>query len=282
VTPLGSATAVYVVYRTTHLDLSWLPHGIPVVIVHNDRVLDPSSIRRDHVDHVFTGENVGFGAGVNRALARVGTAQVVICNPDTEVAPDHWRALTSGGPDDVVTVPIADPEGRATSVVNRYPTPVSLVLTGYRAGRLAPVGGRARSLLARTLGHWGREHAMLRDSTGGSWPITTHWASGALVAFPTERLRQIGGFDERYFLYLEDVDLCRRLAQRFPTMRIVMAPTEPARHQVGGSAPTTAARRAVNRHYFASVQTYTRDLPGWRWRLASALLTPRAALLNLR
>jgi N-acetylglucosaminyl-diphospho-decaprenol L-rhamnosyltransferase len=276
--PPGDATVIYVAFRTPSLDLSWIPTDGRVVVVHNDRSLDPASCAHPSVEHVLNDANVGFGAGVNRALPLVGTGRVILCNPDTVLNPAHWDALATGSVEEIVTLPLRQPDGRPTSVVNRYPTPLSLVLTGWGVGRLFPRGGRGRHVLAGLLGKWGRHHEALLHATSGRWPLSDYWVSAAVVSVDAGRLRAVGGFDEQYFLYLEDIDLCRRLAARFPGMMIRMDEVGPGEHKVGGSAHHAGHKRAVKSHYLDSARRYARAEPRTAWRLAELALAVRASL----
>jgi GT2 family glycosyltransferase len=277
-----ASTLVTVAYRTTALDLSWVPDSVDVIVVHNDDSLALEAVRHPNVRHLHSEGNVGFGAAVNAALAVVTTARIVLCNPDAQATPEHWTALTDAGDDEVVVVPLLDGAGGRTSVVNAYPTPLSALLTGYRAGRLLPRGTSLRRLLSLALGRWGRTHTALTEAREGRWPLRTHWASGALVSLPTARVRDGGGFDPAYFLYMEDVDLCARMAQRHDGMSVRMAAVEPARHAVSASSGTGAQRAVVDHHYASSVRRYMRGRRGPGWRLAAVLMTPRLAFLGLR
>lgn len=271
-----TTTVVTVAYRTHSLDLSWVPRAEAVIVVHNDDMLAPHRVAHDHVTHLLGRDNVGFGAAVNRALRSVETDRVLLVNPDVHPSREHWRFLSGGGPDELRTCALRDPDGHATSQVNRYPTPASLLLTGYRVGRLVGRRSRVARLLGPRLGRWGREHEDLMEVTEGEWPLTTHWVSGALVSLPVEPVRAVGGFDDEFFLYLEDVDLCRRLAAHDPALRIVMG-GPPAEHEVSASADD---RRAVDRHYLASAFRYARLQDGRAWQAARAALLPRRALLR--
>jgi N-acetylglucosaminyl-diphospho-decaprenol L-rhamnosyltransferase len=275
----AQATAVYVAYRTPAIDLAWIPPGAEVVVVHNDSSLDPSGCAHPRVRHIHTGRNLGFGAGVNAALPLVETERLVVCNPDTRLRPEHWAALAGGSADELLTVALLDVAGLPTSVVNRYPTPASLLLMGYRMGRVLSRDRALRQRLEPLLGRWGDEHGRLRQVRSGVWPLLDHWLSGALFSVDTERLRTIGGFDPGYFLYVEDVDLSARLASRFPGMRIRMVDSEPGVHGVGGSVSGRFDRATVDRHHLASVRRYGRSQPGVAWRLVDAALAPRSALL---
>jgi GT2 family glycosyltransferase len=54
-------------------------------------------------------------------------------------------------------------------------------------------------------------------------PISPDWIGGMFMLFRSETYREIGGFDERYFLYYEDVDICARLRHRGYDVRLIPA-----------------------------------------------------------
>lgn len=268
-----AGTAVFVAYATPLLDLDWLPDSAEIVVVHNDASLDRRSTDGHRVTHIEPGRNVGFGAAVNLALASVATDRIVLCNPDVALTELHWNALVDAGPDEVVTVPLVDSEHRPTSVTSRYPSELSHLVSGYRLGRFAPRGGSTRSILSRGLGTWGRAHEQSLRRPAGRWPLSERWVSGAVLSIDATRLRAIGGFDERYFLYYEDVDLCRRFSRRFPTARAVVADVPPGSHQVGGSTKTDIpAAGNVERLRLASAVRYANQEPGLGWRACERLL----------
>ncbi|MEX2546200.1 MAG: hypothetical protein WD830_00255 [Chloroflexota bacterium] len=269
-----NATVIYVAYNTTAIDLRWVPHEASVVIVHNDEKLDPNTCQHPNVIHTGTGVNIGFGAGVNVGLAAVEAERTIVCNPDTQLERVHWEALVPGAESQIQTLALHDELGADTAIVNLYPTPRSLVATAYRLGRWLPRGSQRRARLLRLLGSWGEAHVSHTGVREGVWPLSSWWASGAVFSVSTTRLREVGGFDERYFLYLEDVELCRRLSARFPDMTVVMAGVASGLHAVGGSTQSRD-RRAVNRHYVASAQLYARSGRGPAWACARFALLPR-------
>jgi N-acetylglucosaminyl-diphospho-decaprenol L-rhamnosyltransferase len=273
----NDATAVYVVYRTPHLDLAWIPDGVRVVVVHNDQSLDPDTCRHANVHHVIATANEGFGAGVNLALPFVETRRTVLVNPDMELTRQHWDALASGSRDEVVTLSLVDRDRQPTSMVNRYPGPAEVVLMGYRVGRWFPRHGRVRPVLARLLGRGGAAHVESLRQSPGQWLLADHWFSAAVCSIDTESLRSIGGFDTGYFLYFEDVDLARRLGLRYPAMTVRIPDVPPGVHAVGGSA-AGAAKVVVERHRLDSARRYSSRQAGLGWKLAGAALRLRAAL----
>ena len=267
---LTTATVVFVLYRTQSIDLGWIPGETPVILVHNDDTVTAGSDSHPQTVHLWPEQNLGFGRGVNLALARVRTSRLIVCNPDTSLSAEHFGALVTADQEEVVVIPLMDRWGRPTSVVNMYPTSVAVALGALAPGRILPRGSLTRSLMAGTLGRWGRAHEQLLWAAAGSWPLQTHWFSGAVFSIDTERLRLVRGFDERYFLYMEDVDLADRLRLRFPSMAIRMAGTPPGTHTVGGSA--FGHRRKERAAHLRSQQIYALDRSGLRWSLAAAMV----------
>lgn len=271
----GRTTVVVVLYGNTVLDLAWLPAGVAVVLVHNDDSLTELRCGSSSITHVRPAANVGFGQGVNLALERVRTERVLLVNPDTALTAGHWTLLDDGDPDDLVTVPQRNGQGQPASILNRYPTPALLLAQGWRLGRWFPRGGRGRALAARCLGRVGRTHVELLSAQQNpevGLPLATYWVSASLVSIDAERLRSVEGFSARFFLYFEDVDLCARLADRFPAMRVrLRSAAGPALHHVGGSIPRAGVRR-VGRIRRRSARRYADGQAGGSWRVSGALL----------
>lgn len=272
-------TVLVVLYSTPVLDLSALPRGSLVVLVHNDGSL--REVRGDglRISHVRPGGNVGFGAGVNAGLEHVSTSRVLLCNPDVRLQPEHWQALAApAAAHEVVTLPQVDAAGAPGSTVNRYPGPLVTLLQLASIGRLAPRGSLRRRALTRLLGSYGTSHRELLDPAERRLRLSEHWASGSLLSLDCERLRAIGGFDEEYFLYVEDVDLCHRLAAAYPDSELVVRPIGcPVLHAVGGSAGDLTTKAMVRRERLRSAQLYSRNGQGFAWALARFLLRRAAA-----
>lgn len=267
------ATAVYVAFASEELQLDWIPDEARVIVVHNDHRLPDARCSHPNVEHLRGHGNVGFGVGVNLALSRIDRGRVVICNPDTKLTPAHWQALAHAKPHEVVSIPLEDGRGVPQPVVNRYPTPVSLVLTGWRAGRLFQRGTWLRDAGVRMIGQWGQQHAAGQKQTPGEWSLTTHWPSAAVCSIDHDRLAGVDGFDPGYFLYLEDADLSARLARRFPDSVVRLAAVQPGVHFVGGSG--SSGSRKIDQHQLESAIRYAHQRRGVAWRIAEGALRLR-------
>jgi GT2 family glycosyltransferase len=146
---------------------------------------------------------LGFGANVNRGVAETKGELVVIANPDTEPTPDAVAILAefaSGGPRRGIVGPqLLYPDGRWQPSRRRFPT-----VTGTLVRR-TPLRYLARPF-ERQRGHY------LLDERPDE-PVQTDWMLAAFLLLRREMLDELGGFDERFRLYGEDIELCYRAAK---------------------------------------------------------------------
>jgi len=267
-------TVVFVAYRTDNISCSWIPDDQPIIVVHNDDHLRPADVSHSTTTHIHAGANIGFGAAVNMAAAQTTTERLVLCNPDTVLTNDHWDAL-DGNADEVVTIPLVDGDGQQTSVVSPYWTPLALLAATFRLGtKLIPLGSRRRRIFGSVAPGWVRRQN--EDlGTPGSWPLDSRWVSGAVMSIDRDRFLSVSGFDDRYFLYYEDTDLCSRLVEAHQNMTARMADCQPGIHAVGGSSATRNWKDPVEMLRRRAAVTYGANRPGLAWlpyRLADALL----------
>ena len=148
--------------------------------------------------------NIGYGAAQNLAIRRTEAAFHLMCNPDLIMAPEvllEAVRFLETHPAAVLAAPQGfDAEGRYARLAKRSPTLLALAL---RALSVQPSGGR----LGRRVAAYVYDDALPAEE-----PAPIELASGCFMVARTAALKAIDGFDEDYFLYFEDFDLCRRLA----------------------------------------------------------------------
>ena len=189
--------------------------GVRVVVVDcgsNDESVEIARACPDFVEVIALGENVGFGRGCNRGLAEVGEPVTALVNPDVELVDDSLLELVA-----------------EASRNDRLLAPLVISSDGSRQDSVHPVPTSAAELVravvppAAVPGQLGEWLAPWRASE----PRRVGWAVGAALVARTETLRQLGPFDERIFLYAEDLDLGLRAAEQgveswfWPTARVL-------------------------------------------------------------
>jgi GT2 family glycosyltransferase len=224
-----------------------------------------------HATMVRNRVNVGFGRGVNQAAAASTAPLLLIMNPDCHLAAGAvavLRAVLDAEPSCAVVGPrILDPDGAVQGSARGDPD----MLTGL-FGRTGRLRGLAPSLPVA------RRNVVVDDAIRmGRRSVIVDWVSGACMLVRREAFAAVGGFDERYFLYWEDADLCRRLRSHGLQVRYVPGAT--AVHRVGRSSRTSRASSIRAFHDSAYLYYATHVAPGAfnpRRLVARALLTARS------
>lgn len=148
----------------------------------------------------------GFGANHNAAFRESRGAAFCVLNPDIRIDRDPFPGLLEclRNPAVGVAAPlIKSPEGVIEDSARRFPTPFSIL---------------RKALLRRTE----------VDYPVGEGSIDPDWVAGMFMVFPRDVFAALGGFDERYFLYYEDVNLCARL--RLAGKQVVLCTSVSAVH----------------------------------------------------
>ena len=228
-----------------------------------------------HVRIIYNNRNVGFGAAVNQA-ARLGTAPLLwLLNPDCRVEPGAFApqraTLDAHAPCAIAAPQLLNGDGTVQASARGEPG----ALTGLfgRHGLLARLFPSA-ALTRRNL----RSEALVAS---GVESADVDWVMGASMLIRRDRFEEVRGFDERYFLYWEDADLCRRLRNRGYTTRYV--PRAGVLHPGGVSARTAAAfaTREFHKSAYLYYSTHVARSPVTR-ALAWLALNARARWRTLR
>ncbi|MGL5005949.1 MAG: glycosyltransferase [Plesiomonas sp.] len=194
--------------------------------------------------------NPGFGSGHNRAL-HSDTKYHLILNPDLEVAPDALQKaleFMNNNPQCGLLTPYATwADGQVQRLCKRYPTVFDLLLRGFAPNMVKRIFQKRLSLY---------EMGDALNSTDVYWdpPIV----SGCFMLFRTEVLKQLGGFDPRFFLYFEDFDISLRTAK---ISRIAYVPQVKVVHH-GGHASRKGWKHI--KMFGRSMVTFF-NIHGWRW-----------------
>jgi len=214
-------------------------------------------------------QNVGYARAVNQGIAATRAPFVLVLNPDCVMRPDAPRVLADyllSHPRVGIAGPqLLDGSGRIEYSGRSFPTPFTFLFNRY-------------SLLTRLFpnNRWSR-HYLLSD-----WDRTTErevdWLSGACLMVRRDAIDEVGGMDEQFFMFNEDVDWCRRM--NLAGWSVSFVPAAVAVHEIGASKRRVSARVIWERHtgmihYFRKHHPMNPVLDA----LASAFILSRAGVM---
>lgn len=159
---------------------------------------------------------LGFGENHNRAFKHAKAPYFCVINPDIRLASDIFPSLMDGLQDPscgVIAPLIVNGVGAIEDSARKFPTPFKI---------LCKVFGGCRG----------------QDYPVGSAPLEPDWVGGMFMVFRRDTYALLGGFDQKFFLYYEDVDLCARM--RLRGLRVVMTPGVQATHLARRSSHSSA------------------------------------------
>ncbi len=227
--------------------LGSLPGELQPIVVDNGSSDGSADVAAAHGATVVRGSvNAGFAAGCNRGAALGHAKTILFLNPDAVIDADSLERLAAVFYDDpeigVASPRLVYPRGHRQRVQWPYPS----------------AAGAWREALGL--------HRQEEESHGG-------FVIGACLAVRREAFEAVGGFDERFWLYGEEADLCRRIEELGWTIRRV--PSAAAIHEGGASAgEDPVGNRVVTEHFIRGGEHFV-DKHGGR----GALVSYRAANL---
>ena len=199
---------------------------------------------------VKPGKNLGYGRAVNLGFGQTDSRYVVVCNPDIEVVHGALSSLVSELQADkdcaLVGPRIINFDGSTYPSVRHFP-------------RLTDAAGHAVLGQLFPGNPFTRRYRMLGVDHRGSF--SADWASGAFFLVRSDVFKKVGGFDERFFMYLEDVFLCRTIREHGYSVRF--CGNAVVRHDQGLTTASRPVRMILAHH--KSLWTYARlTKKGWR------------------
>lgn len=224
-TSFDEVTIVCVTYNSSTLmetmasTLAPFPH---VIIIDNGSSDDSAARIAQLIPHaraISRSTNAGYGAANNQAMAAVQTPFALLLNPDCFIAPDDLQCLLD--------------------CMQQHP----------QAGVIGPQNWRSE-----TIPQISHRKAFFRPGADSSCTVpdkvtAAEWIHGCCQLLRTRAFREIGGFDEAFFLYYEDDDLCLRMAQA--GHQCLLQPAARAFHKGGASSAPSMRTDFIKRFHYA-------------------------------
>jgi GT2 family glycosyltransferase len=184
-----------------------------LILVDNSHIrLDSNLFYSPKVTYFHTGKNLGYGAGHNIALRQAiqdGADFHFVLNPDIYFQPDALDEMLDRMRQDIsigqLMPKVIYPDGSLQYLCKLIPTPLDLFFRRFLCGPIKKIARKQA------------EHFELRF-TGYQHEMDVPYLSGCFMLFRTSALKEIGLFDERFFMYAEDVDITRRMHAKYRTI----------------------------------------------------------------
>jgi GT2 family glycosyltransferase len=201
--------------------------------------------------------NEGFATGVNLGVRNGSAPFLLLLNPDCVASGEAITGLVTfaeSTPDAAVIGPrILNSDGSVQGSARRFPG-----LSTFVAGRSSWL---TRKFPNNWLSRWN-----LPGLAAGDGAIDVDWVSGACMLIRREAFEQAGGMDQRFFLYWEDADLCKRLGQR--GWRVLYWPAAAVTH-AGGRSSIHAYRESLAAFHDSAFVLFRKHAP-----MAMRVFTP--------
>jgi GT2 family glycosyltransferase len=247
-------------FASLFLDFQTSPLNVHVVVVDNasgDGIEEFLQVNYPNVECLVLPENVGFGAATNHGIRAAGAKYHFILNPDTYFFPgtqtikklyDFMEARPEVG---MIGPKILYPDGSLQYSCYRFPTFWQPLYSRTRLGQK----GEGKIV---------NDYALMKDfSHDRTMPVD--WLMGSAMFARGTSLDRVGLFDDLFFMYYEDSDLCRRFWEAH--IPVYYVPEVVIAHTHGrGSAKVPGVLRAMIKNKLARIHVQSWLKYMWKWR----------------
>ena len=207
---------------------------------------------------IVNSENLGFGAAHNKAIKQAQGKYIFVLNPDSHPLSDDMCCGMAHYMDDHPEIgalgpKILNPDGSLQFSARRFPNPFAGIFRGTQLGKMFPNNRFVRSYLMTDFAH---------DQIA-----EVDWLSGAALVFRKQTLDRVGLFDERFYMYCEDMDICRRIGEA--GWKVVYYPLVAVSHTIG-AASDQAKPQMIREHHKSMLLYFLK----YNSRRPTILLTP--------
>ncbi|QPJ65355.1 MAG: glycosyltransferase family 2 protein [Candidatus Nitrohelix vancouverensis] len=216
------------------------PESFETIVVNNspeDELVAEAVKPHPRVRLIQNARNLGFSKANNQAVRESVGQYILFLNPDAELLPeavDVMRAHLDANPQTALVGPkVLDPDGALQYSCRRFPNLWTGLFNRYSLlSRWFPDNRFTTHYLMKDF-----DHASIRK---------VDWVSGCCMMIRRSDFEQVGGFDENYFLFNEDVDLCFEMKKR--GRDVVYLPEARINHKVTASSGKVSWRIIIKRH----------------------------------
>ena len=205
---------------------------------------------------VAASDNLGYAGGVNAALREVSGEYVYILNPDCLLTDGDVASIIEKMESDprwaIAGPKVVDEGGEIQPSCRRFPKPWTFLLV--------------RSVFSRLPGAEIEKVRYLMQDFGHDALSNVDWVSGGAILLKKSAIKLIGGMDERYFLYMEDVDWCRMAWES--GLKVVFCPGSTVIHAGRHRSINAGIRALGDRH----LRWHLTSMAKYFWKFRGAAL----------
>jgi len=193
--------------------------------------------RFPQVKLISNSTNAGFAKAQNQALRAAAGRYILMLNPDSELPEADALAKVSAYLDEnpdvaIMGLRVLNPDGSLQFSARRFPTIGAALFRHTLLGRLFP---KNRFVREYVMADW--DHSQARD---------VDWVSGCAMVLRHEAIERIGLLDERFYMYVEDVDICYRAWQA--GLKVRYFPFATCIHRIGAASDKDPHRMIYHFH----------------------------------
>ncbi len=255
------------------------PFDLEVIIWDNaskDASEEAVRLRFPQFKFIASKDNLGFGKGNNRGVDLSSFDHVLLLNPDTVINPDAlntaYEYLLKTPSCGVVSVRQLNTDGSFQPSYGNLPAirvmlaqKIMKVLIKARLGSMAQLFARALGLIVPP--------EYMSHAMGSSLELNVGWVMGSFMLMRKDLFLKLGGFDERFKMYAEDLDLCKRVTQENLNITYLRAPSI---FHFGGASTTKMPIKSDSLRYLGMCEYYKQHNPSsvlvYRFMLAMGSL----------
>jgi GT2 family glycosyltransferase len=214
--------------------------AVDVLVIDNasgDGSIEMLAERYPSIRRIANPENVGYARAVNQGIRETAGPYLLVLNPDCEAHPGALRVMRDyldAHPGTAMVGPrMLNTDGTLEFSARAFPTPWTFLFNRY-------------SLLTRLFpgNPWSRRY--LLSDWDHSTPRDIGWLSGACMLVRRAAIEKVGGMDETFFMFNEDVDWCRRM--QLGGWANTYVPAAAFTHHIGASKGKVAPKVIWSRH----------------------------------
>ncbi|MBN1878513.1 glycosyltransferase family 2 protein [bacterium] len=238
-----------------------LSYGLEIIVVDNGSGDETKAVLNrftTDITIIYNAENVGFATAVNQGIRISSAPFILLLNPDADLSLEAIQELKTYLDDKPAVAAVAPriefPDGRIQPSRGSFPSILRTIAHLFQLKRLMPDDETIINSPLRCLGRLFKQYAPL--------PVLDQevdYTTGACVLLRRTAMDQVGGMDEQFFLYYEEIDLAKRLKNAGYSW--VFLTSVVARHQVAASSRRIPLKQFYERYrsmcyYFSKHHSY--------------------------